>query len=415
MTAPRDIEPRIDWFLNHNPSGRGMCAQHTWHSLGGDYGNPPAWGTSDANACVDKVKASGRYWTPSSWDGPPPRGAWVGYKYGSNGHACLSLGDGRIATTDPSSGAMVGIEDLNYPNKWGASGWDVWTDQYNSVRFNVGKPIDHGDVFLSKLVYGQEDSDSVRRLQMHLNGHPLSGGETLPVTGNYFAETDEEVRLCQTQHGYGGDAPGASSVGPKQATHLFTGCGCNVVNDIEPEPAPEPEPPKPEPPEPENPETVKLPLGIEYHYSGKPSAPFSFGGSFKRIDVASWKPSKKGYTLGMLYANVDGSGEFRSRLVREPHGGSEADPTAYQTHYPKSGDNYLLTHVWFEAAEAGRPVHYELGTMDGETMNVGTRYAKFLFIPEDVLIAVAELGSAYTAVRRPFLGFLRWLRSAEPR
>ena len=135
------MDARIDWFLSHNPSTTGMCAQHTWHSLGGDYGNPPAWGCSDANECVDKVKASGRYWTPSSWEGPPPRGAWVGWKYGNNGHAALSLGDGRIATTDPSTGAMVGVEPLDYPRRWGYSGsgdYTCWTDQYAGVRFDVG-------------------------------------------------------------------------------------------------------------------------------------------------------------------------------------------------------------------------------------------------------------------------------------
>lgn len=138
MSDPRGVDERIDWFLDHNPSGTGMCAQHTWHALGGDKGNPPAWGCSDANECIDKIRASGRYWTPSSWAGPPPRGAWVGYQYGSHGHACLSLGDGRIATTDPAGDpGGSGVEDLDYPNQWGASGWDLWTDQYNGVRFDV--------------------------------------------------------------------------------------------------------------------------------------------------------------------------------------------------------------------------------------------------------------------------------------
>ena len=138
MSNPRGVEDRIDWFLNHNPSGVGMCAQHTWHALGGDKGNPPAWSCDDANECIDKIKKSGRYHTPATWDGPPPRGAWVGYKYGSYGHACLSLGDGRIATTDPNGDpGGSGIEDINYPNKWGASGWDIWTDEYNGVRFPV--------------------------------------------------------------------------------------------------------------------------------------------------------------------------------------------------------------------------------------------------------------------------------------
>lgn len=141
MNEPRGIEERISWFLNNSPVSAGMCAQHTWHSLGGDYGCPPAWGASDANEACQKVRASGRYWTPNTWDGPPPRGAWVGYEYGANGHACLSLGDGTIATTDPEGDSGgVGIEDLNYPNKWGASGWDIFTDEYNGVRFEIGAP-----------------------------------------------------------------------------------------------------------------------------------------------------------------------------------------------------------------------------------------------------------------------------------
>lgn len=139
MKAPRGVEERIRWFLANDPSGVGMCAQHTWHALGGNYGNPPAWRAASANAAIAKVKASGRYWTPKTWFGPPPRGAWVGYQYGEHGHACLSMGDGRIATTDPAGRpGKTGVESINYPSKWGASGWTVWTDQYNGVRFPVG-------------------------------------------------------------------------------------------------------------------------------------------------------------------------------------------------------------------------------------------------------------------------------------
>lgn len=77
------------------------------------------------------------------------------------------------------------------------------------------------DVYLEKLHYGQEDSDSVWHLQNVLNGHKLSGGQTLPTTGNYLSETDEEVRLCQGQHGFGSDPVNKSFVGAKQADHLF--------------------------------------------------------------------------------------------------------------------------------------------------------------------------------------------------
>lgn len=66
-------------------------------------------------------------------------------------------------------------------------------------------------VYLSKLRHGQTDSDSVWYLQDVLNRHPLTNGQTLPLTGNYLTETDEEVRLCQAQHfGWGPDPVGGS-------------------------------------------------------------------------------------------------------------------------------------------------------------------------------------------------------------
>lgn len=87
-------------------------------------------------------------------------------------------------------------------------------------------------VYLSKLKYGQKDSDSVWYLQDVLNRHTLSGGQTLPTTGNYLSETDEEVRLCQQQHGFGNDPVNGSYVGPSQANHLFSGSGLTIVNDL---------------------------------------------------------------------------------------------------------------------------------------------------------------------------------------
>ena len=391
-TPPRAIEPRIDWFLSHNPSDRGMCAQHSWHSLGGDYGNPPAWGASDANACVDKVRASGRYWTPGTWDGPPPRGAWVGYSYGSNGHACLSLGDGRIATTDPSSGAMVGIEDLDYPNKWGASGWDVWTDQYNGVRFDVGAGIDPGPVYLSKLVYGQRDSDSVRRLQGALNGHPLNGGQQLPVTGNYLDDTDHEVRLCQAQHGFGSDPAGASSVGPQQAEHLFAGTGNTIVNDL---PAP-PDPTPPDPPEPPS-ETT---LDTSWHkYSGKPAGTLVVAddAGYVQVDAHVAAAPVSGLEWHMLYANCDltwdsGSqdGWIRVKYVRDGN-----DATGYQDYSVVRGlSDFLITAQHWEAGEQGVGGRWHINVGGGiAKVTVGTRYVKSGGVPDDIAITAASTAS----------------------
>jgi hypothetical protein len=145
-TAWREIEPRIDWFLGHNPSARGMCAQHSWHAIGGDIGCPPAWGAANANAVVDKLRAAGKLYTTDL--DAPPRGAYVVWEYGENGHAAISLGNGQIATTDPSdTSKMVGIEPITYPAKWGAKNGGLptgWTDYYSGVYGAVGTP-DEGD------------------------------------------------------------------------------------------------------------------------------------------------------------------------------------------------------------------------------------------------------------------------------
>jgi hypothetical protein len=158
VSEPRDIEPRIGWFLAQDPAAPGMCAQHSWHSLGGDKGNPPPWGCSDANECVDKVKKSGRYWT----SGIPPRGAWVGWTYGNNGHAAISNGDGTITTTDPSNGQPTGVEPLDFPRRWGYTGssdYTVYSDEYSAVRFPIGGG-------------GDDEEDDVKHVFLYLS----SGG-----------------------------------------------------------------------------------------------------------------------------------------------------------------------------------------------------------------------------------------------
>lgn len=141
IRAPRDVEARIKWFLSNDPGGVGMCARHSWRSLGGDYGNPPRWGCRNANEVYAKVVASGRYFKTA-----PPRGALVIWKYGENGHVALSLGGGKIATTDPTGKpGRTGTEPITYPERWGAKDY-IWTDQYNGVRFPVTVPKEEDDM-----------------------------------------------------------------------------------------------------------------------------------------------------------------------------------------------------------------------------------------------------------------------------
>lgn len=110
------------------------------------------------------------------------------------------------------------------PHPWIANGGSTGGSEYPKPGSNT--------VYLSKLTYGTHDSDSVWYLQDTLNRHSIPGGETLPTTGNYLGETDEEVRLCQTHHGFGSDPVGQSYVGPSQADHIFGGTGLIIVNDL---------------------------------------------------------------------------------------------------------------------------------------------------------------------------------------
>lgn len=123
----RGIEQRIDWFLAHNPSAVGMCLNHTWQAT-----DLPSVGCDDANAAVDYVKRNGEL----RGGGDPPRGAWVLWRSSTFGHAALSLGDKRIASTDVN-GQPVGKVSIDYPSThWGHS-YAGWCDWYGE-RFTVG-------------------------------------------------------------------------------------------------------------------------------------------------------------------------------------------------------------------------------------------------------------------------------------
>jgi peptidoglycan hydrolase-like protein with peptidoglycan-binding domain len=77
-------------------------------------------------------------------------------------------------------------------------------------------------VFQDRLVPGQDDSDSVRRLQRVLNEWSFVGGQELPITGFYGPDTQHEVALFQEQ--ICGDPPDGA-IGPKQTDVLFEKLG----------------------------------------------------------------------------------------------------------------------------------------------------------------------------------------------
>jgi murein DD-endopeptidase MepM/ murein hydrolase activator NlpD len=93
---------------------------------------------------------------------------------------------------------------------------------HNDGGGTVPDPYASGDVHQDKLVPGQYDSDSVRRMQRALNEWSFQGGQELPITGNYLHDTQHEVGLFQAQ--VCGDPPDGA-IGPKQTDRLFTVLG----------------------------------------------------------------------------------------------------------------------------------------------------------------------------------------------
>lgn len=116
----RTVRARIKWFRNNRPEKVGMCLRHTWMAT-----DIPAVGMPDANAGVALVKKAGHLHT----DRHPPRGAWVWWTSPTHGHVCLSLGDGKILSTDVAGPATTGVVGIGYPEtRWAHTyaGWSSW-------------------------------------------------------------------------------------------------------------------------------------------------------------------------------------------------------------------------------------------------------------------------------------------------
>jgi hypothetical protein len=291
---------------------------------------------------------------------------------------------GEVGSEGNTTGPHLHFERHRSPGSWTCSNHVNpqpsidWKD--DSV--NPGK----GKVYLSKLKYGQRDSDSVARLQQALNAHSMPGGKNMPVTGNYLDMTDDEVRLCQSLHLPPADKKGKSFVGEKQAAHLFAGTGHEVVNDLTPPPDPDPPPAQPDPG-----------ARIVYWYSGKPSTPQSLGTGYSTITSSRFvAPKQDGWLMSMLYANVGHSlkasdtGGIRFKMVRE----NPIDATAYDDRavLPTGIESkrWLSTALWFGSWKSGRPLHWEARRSKSlGTSEIGTRYTKVLYVGKGAPLLLA--------------------------
>jgi len=71
-------------------------------------------------------------------DRTPPKGAPCYYRGGSYGHAVLSVGDGRIRSTDCTSTGNVSDAPLSWPeDHWGYD-YLGWTEDINGVTLPIG-------------------------------------------------------------------------------------------------------------------------------------------------------------------------------------------------------------------------------------------------------------------------------------
>lgn len=129
-------------------------------------------------------------------------------------HVAEGAAIGRVGSTGNSSGPHLHVECRLSPFRYNSR-------VVNPVAyFGAGSSAETPPTYLSKLKFGQRDSESVKNLQRALNAHKMPGGTNLPVTGYYGPMTDREVRLCQRLHLPPADPEGQSFVGPKQAAHL---------------------------------------------------------------------------------------------------------------------------------------------------------------------------------------------------
>lgn len=129
----RTPEQAIHWTTTRGgiPGGAGWCKRETRSAYG-----VPSDGSSDASEAWRRTK---HRHTGTA----PPRGAivwWTGGRSG-HGHVAISLGDGRIRTTDLPTSGRWGTAQLSDPVRlWGLR-YEGWSEDIDGVRvFFLPKP-----------------------------------------------------------------------------------------------------------------------------------------------------------------------------------------------------------------------------------------------------------------------------------
>lgn len=206
----------------------------------------------------------------------------------------------------------------NQKNSWGCE--PICANPQPTIDHQAGStppPSGGGDyptptsnkVYVSKLVQGQMESDSVWYLQRSLNqnGNPPEGAD-LPLTGNFLDQTASAVKGCQQAHGFGDDPMGSVYVGPSQAAHLFDGWNLEIVYDTgNPSPPDTEEPPPSQGDKPPAP-ALMLPGAVWDPISNFPGLR-PFMGSAKKVTLhtteTTVKPNWEVQQSGIPHLTVD--------------------------------------------------------------------------------------------------------------
>ena len=177
------------------------------------------WTTNRVGMCLYTVQT----WLGAPWSGPWAEDAW--HRWGGHhagdknpppgvpvywhnprskyGHIALSIGGGKVRSTDWPSAGRVGIVDIDTMTRaWGLR-YLGWADRFSGgaiagVRRGEGSPWAGGDVYIEKLRYGTRNSDSVRRLQHRLRRvrgihHPAINGYYGPRTARAVADYQRKL------------------------------------------------------------------------------------------------------------------------------------------------------------------------------------------------------------------------------
>ena len=174
------------------------------------------WSSNQYGMCLYTVQT----WLAAPWTGPWAEDAWNRWGgqhrgdknpppgvpvYWHNprskyGHIALSLGGGRVRSTDYPSARRVGELTIDQMS----AAWNIsylgWADKFGGQSIpGIHAPSSGrsrwagGDVYRDKLHYGQRNTDSVRRLQYRLN-HVKGIGANVPVTGYFGPATARKVK-----------------------------------------------------------------------------------------------------------------------------------------------------------------------------------------------------------------------------